>query len=195
MPDTLDRRRSIARPARAALLAAVLALAVAGRAGAVSPADLRVGYIDSGRIFEQYKLAQESQQRFDRRVQGWRDEAAEKQKAVDALRAEVRDQSPILSATRRQEKEEQLQRAINEYERFIQDIWGPQGKAAQENQQATEEVVTQIRQVVEKIAGDKGLYLVFDSASGFLLYADKSLDLTADVLTELAARAAGTGPK
>jgi outer membrane protein len=180
---------------RAGLVASLLLLAVAGRAGAVSPADLRVGYIDSGRIFEQYKLAQESQQRFDRRVQGWRDEAAEKQKAVDALRAEVRDQSPILSATKRQEKEETLQRSIGEYERFIQDIWGPQGKAAQENQQATEEVVTQIRQAVEKIAGDKGLYLVFDSASGFLIYADKTLDLTADVLTELAARAAGTSAK
>ncbi len=193
MPDRILTHRC-RRPV-GVLLAAFAALGLcAPLARAASPADLRIGYIDSGKIFEQYKVAVESQQRFDRRVQGWRDEAAEKEKAVNALRAEVRDQSPILSASKRQEKEEQLQRSISEYERFIQDIWGPQGKAAQENQQATEEVVTQIRQAVEKVAGDKGLYLVFDAASGFLIYADRSLDLTADVMNELNARTTGATP-
>jgi outer membrane protein len=181
--------------AAAALVAAAALLAAAPGSRAASPADLRVGYIDSARIFQDYKVAQETQQRFDRRVQGWRDEAAEKEKAVSQLRAEVRDQSPILSSARRQEKEEQLQRAIADYERFIQEIWGPQGRAATENEQATQEVVTQIRQVVEKIAGDKALYLVFDAAGGFLIYADRSLDLTSEVVTELNNRAAGTSPR
>ncbi len=193
MPDA-SRLTPVARPIGAGLVVLGLLLGWVPGARAASPADLRLGYIDSGKIFEQYKVAQETQQRFDRRVQGWRDEAAEKEKAVNALRAEVRDQSPILSASRRQEKEESLQRAIGEYERFIQDIWGPQGKAFQENQQATEEVVTQIRQAVEKVAADKGLWLVFDSTSGFLIYADRSLDLTADVLTELNARLSDTTP-
>jgi outer membrane protein len=177
--------------------AAALGLLVAAPAArAVSPADLRIGYIDSARIFQEYKLAQEAQQRFDRRVQGWRDEAAEKEKAVNALRAEVRDQAPILSALRRQEKEEQLQRAISDYERFIQEIWGPQGRAAQENEQATQEVVTQIRQVVEKIAADKSLFLVLDAASGYLIYADKTLDLTSEVIVELNNRAlTGSGAR
>jgi Skp family chaperone for outer membrane proteins len=121
-------------------------------------------------------------------VQGWRDEAAEKEKAVSQLRAEVRDQGPILSALKRQEKEEALQRAIAEYERFVQEIWGPEGKAAQENERATAEVVTQIRSAVEKIAGEKDLTLVLDAAGGFIIYADRSLDITPDVLGELAAR-------
>src|SRR5436190_15282590 len=111
-------------------------LAMAAAVGPVSAADLKIGYIDSARIFQEYSDAKEAQARFDRQVQGWRDEAAEKEKQVNALRAEVRDQSPILSALKRQEKEEALQRAISEYERFIQDIWGPQGRAAQENERA-----------------------------------------------------------
>ena len=110
------------------------------RSGArLGAADVRIGYIDSARIFQEYKDAQEAQQRFDRQVQGWRDEAAEKEKAVKQLRDEVRDQAPILSALKRQEKEEALQRAISDYERFIQEIWGPQGRAAQENERATDE--------------------------------------------------------
>src|SRR2546422_7217385 len=135
------------------LMLAALALSLPG----VAAADLKIGYIDSAKIFQEYKDAQEAQARFERQVQGWRDEAAEKDKLVNQLRAEVRDQAPILSALKRQEKEEALQRAVSDYERFIQEIWSPQGKAAQENDRATSTVVAQIRTVVEKIATDKNL--------------------------------------
>src|SRR6185503_5977725 len=110
-----------------------VALAAAGNASA---ADLKIGYIDSARIFQEYKDAQEAQARFDRQAQGWRDEATEKERAVKQLRDEVRDMSPILSSLKRQEKEEALD-------------------------------------------------LVFDSSSGFLIYADKTLDLTSEVVRQL----------
>jgi Skp family chaperone for outer membrane proteins len=164
--------------AAAAILAQPLPLFAA-------PADLRVGYIDSARIFQEYATAKEAQTRFDHQVEGWRAEAAEKQKVVQQLRDEMRDQSPVLSAARRQEKEETLQHAVSDYERFIQDTWGPQGRAVRENEQATNQVLVQIRAAVEKVAADKGLFLVFDSASGFIVYADRTLDLTNEVLVEL----------
>src|SRR5580765_9056195 len=110
-------------------LLAGLALCVGGRASAAA---LSFGYIDSARIFSEYTTAKEAQQRFDRLVQGWREEASEKEKAVNQLRQEVRDQAPILSALKRQERETALQRAVNEYESFLQEVWGPNGRAAQE---------------------------------------------------------------
>jgi outer membrane protein len=153
-------------------------------------ADTRIGFIDSAKIFREYKLAQEAQQQFDRQVQNWRNEAAEKEKVVTQLRAELRDQAPILSALKRQEKEEALQKAIQEYETFVQDIWGPSGRAAQENERTTRQVVDQIRAVVEKLAGDKGLDIVLDAASGTIIYADRSLDLSAEVVAQLNTQAA-----
>jgi Skp family chaperone for outer membrane proteins len=161
----------------------------------VARAEIRVGYVDSRLIFQQYKEAQDAQQRFDRQVLGWREEATEKEKVVKQLREEVRDQAPILSALKRQEKEEALQRAISEYERFIQEIWGPNGRAAKENELATSKVVDQIRTAVEKVAGEKNLSLVLDSAAGFILYADKTLDLTGDVLIELNTRIQGSSAR
>jgi outer membrane protein len=172
-------------------LAAAAALALLALDAAPLRAEVRFGYIDSGRIFVEYKTAQEAQARFDRQVQGWRDDAAEKEKLVNQLRAEVRDQAPILSSLKRQEKEEALQKAISEYEHLIQEVWGPQGRAAQENERATNDVVQQIRTAVEKVAGDKNLNLVLDAASGAIIYADRTLDITPDVLTELNAKAQG----
>ena len=162
------------------VLACMLAIVGAARA-----AELRIGYIDSARIFQEYSDAKEAQARFDRQVQGWRDEAAEKEKQVKQLRDEVRDLSPVLSSLKRQEKEDALQKAIADYESFIRSIWGPDGRAASENTRATQDVVTQIRTVVEKMAGEKGLDLVFDSAGGFIIFSNKSLDLTAEVIRQL----------
>ena len=174
-------------------LTLLAALALVPPVGAA--VELRVGYIDSARMFQEYASARDAQQRFDRQVQGWREEAAEKEKDVATLRAEVRDQSPILSSVKRQEKEEALQRAISDYERFIQEVWGPEGRAARENERATLEVVGQIRSAVEKVAAAKGLTLVLDAAGGTIIYADKSLDLTTEVLQELAARSTTTNPR
>jgi Skp family chaperone for outer membrane proteins len=162
-----------------------LAMAAPREAGA---ADVRIGYIDSARIFQEYKVAQDAQLEFDRKVESWRTQSVEKENLINQLRAEVRDQTPILSTLKRQEKEEALQRAISDYERFVQDIWGPQGRAVQENEQATGAVVAQIRSAVEKVATDKGLSLVLDAAGGFIVWADRTLDLTSEVLQELAAR-------
>ena len=178
----LEARRQAARWTGA------LALVVASLPCVARAADTRVGFIDSSKIFQEYRLAQEAQQQFDRQVQNWRNEAAEKQRVVDQLRAEVRDQGPILSSVKRQEKEEALQKAIQQYESFVQDVWGPTGRATQENERTTREIVDQIRSVVEKLAGEKGLDLVFDAAGGAIVYADRSLDLSAEVVRELNTR-------
>lgn len=175
------------------VLAAVLATLALLVGTPVRAADSRIGYIDSGRIWLEFKDAQEAQQRFERQVQGWRDEAAEKQKGVEQLKQELKDQGPVLSALKRQEKESALTRSISEYESFIQDIWGPNGRATQENSRATEEIIALVRRSVEKIAGQRGLELVLDAAGGFVIYADRALDMTNEVLAELNANAASGG--
>ena len=192
------RRRLVERGAGShgwwpAVCGATLAVALLAAPAALRAADIKIGYIDSSRIFQEYTEAKESQARFDRLVQNWRDDATEKEKQVKQLRDQVRDQSPILSALKRQEMEEALQRATSDYEKFIQDIWGPNGKAAQENERATGDVVTQIRAAVEKVAGTRGLELVLDSAGGVIIYADRTMDITSLVIQELNTRAsAGT---
>jgi outer membrane protein len=179
----------LARPLAAAL---VLALACALTAPARA-ADAKIGFIDSSKLFQQYKLAKEAQERFDRQVQSWRDEAAEKDNAVKKLRDEVKDQAPILSSLKRQEREEALQKAIADYEAFIQEIWGPSGRAAQENERSTREIIDQIRAVVEKIAAARGFDMVLDAAGGSIIYAARDLDLSAAVLDELNTNVTGTG--
>ncbi|MEO6463318.1 MAG: OmpH family outer membrane protein, partial [Candidatus Eisenbacteria bacterium] len=95
------------------------------------------------------------------------------------------------------EKETAVQRAVADYDRFVQDFWGPGGRVGRLNDEMTREVIGRIRDAVERIANREAYDLVLDAADGNVIFGVKSLDLTDRVLIELAkdpAAGAGTPP-
>jgi outer membrane protein len=177
----------------AAGLALACALVQAGPAAAQTT--IRIGFVDSQRIFSEYKAAQEAQDRFGREIQAWRTEADDRRKAVDVLRNELKDQDPLLSEAARLEKETALQKAVSDYDKFVQDFWGPQGKVQRLNDEMTREVISKVRDAVELLANRQGYDLVLDAADGNVIFGVKSLDLTQQVLDDLNKSAADTTPK
>ena len=156
---------------------------------------VRIGFVDSQRIFTTYRGAQDAQERFAREITAWRTEADERRRALDVLRDELRDQEALLSEAKKLEKESAVQRAVADYDRFVQEFWGPAGRVGRLNEDMTREVITKIRDAVETIANREGYDLVLDAADGNVIFGVKSLDLTDRVLAQLAkdpAAAAGT---
>ena len=177
------------RRAGAGAFLAALAVVVLALAGAPRPAGaqiLRIGFVDSQRIFEGYRGAQEAQERFNREITSWRTDADERRRALDVLRNELHDQEALLSPEKKLEKETAVQRAVADYDRFVQEFWGPGGRVGRLNDEMTREVIAKIRDAVETIANREGYDLVLDAADGNVIFGVKSLDLTERVLTELA---------
>jgi outer membrane protein len=171
-------------------LLAVCALALPAQAQ-----NVRIGFIDSQRIFNEYKSAQEAQDRFAREIQSWRTEADDRRRQVDELRNELKDQDPLLTEAKRLEKESALQKAVSDYDRFVQDFWGPGGKVQRLNDEITREVIGKVRDAVELLANREGYDLVLDAADGNVIFGIKSLDLTQRVLDDLnKSTVGGTSP-
>jgi len=147
---------------------------------------VRIGFVDSQRIFDGYSGARDAQERFTREITAWRTEADERRRALDVLRDELRDQEALLSEAKKLEKETAVQRAVADYDRFVQEFWGPGGRVGRLNDEMTREVIGKIRDAVETIANREGYDLVLDAADGNVIFGVKSLDLTDRVLTELA---------
>ena len=175
---------------RRALRLVLAALAVAGFGlAAASPAEaqnVRLGFVDSQRIFESYRGAQEAQERFGREITAWRTEADERRRALDVLRNEMKDQEALATEAKKVEQESALSKAVSEYDRFVQEFWGPGGRVQRMNEEMTREVIGKIRDAVETIAYREGYDLVLDAADGNVIFGVKGLDLTDRVLTELA---------
>jgi outer membrane protein len=174
--------------ARAAVGLALVAVALPGTARAQI---LKVGYVDSVRIFANYSYAKDQQQRFNREIEAWRAESDDRRKAIDQARADLKEQSLALSEEKRVEQEGQLQKLLSDYDQFVQAFWGPKGRAAELNEQLTADVIQKVRDVVERVAHDDAYDLVLDAADGNVIFAVKSLDLTDRVL-EILNREAGT---
>lgn len=173
-----------------ALRLGLAGLAVAGFGlAAASPAEaqnVRLGFVDSQRIFESYRGAQEAQERFGREITAWRTEADERRRALDVLRNEMKDQEALATEAKKVEQESALSKSVSEYDRFVQEFWGPGGRVQRMNEEMTREVIGKIRDAVETIAYKDGYDLVLDAADGNVIFGVKGLDLTDRVLTELA---------
>lgn len=170
------------------ILSAFLLLAVAP-AFAAAP---NVGVVDVAEVMAKYNKAIETKAGIDKSVQSSRDAVAEREKELQALRADFestvkRSQDPILNEAGKrslqseaQVKQGAFQQRQNEYVQFVQSV---QGTIQQRVQEMERQVVADIRAQAEKIAKDKGLQLVVPKAVTF--FVDGSLDITGDVIKAL----------
>jgi len=159
---------------------------------------LKVGYVDTQRVFEQYKAAQDAQKAFDRDVDSWNRDLSDKKNEIADLRKELENQSLVLSDAKRREKESQLTRKQSEYQSRVDQIWGPHGQATSRNEELVKTVIEKVKKVLDTLAQKEGFTLILDGASSRILYASKDYDLTQRVIDQLNQEAtegtSGTAP-
>jgi len=154
-------------------------------------ADLKIAFIDSERIFENYEKTKDAQESFNREVQELSKTAREKKSEIDGLQRKLDSQGPMLSEAKRDEQNQQLQKKIGEYEAFVQSNWGPSGTVSRLNEEYLRPIIDRVHAIVMAIATDEGYVLVLDAADGNVVYGDKALDLTDRVLSGLRQEDAG----
>lgn len=177
-----------------AVLCALAALCVAFP-GAAAGADLRIGFIDSERIFAEYEGTKEAQESFNREVQELSNTAKEKKTEIDGLQRNLDAQGPMLSEAKRDEQNQLLQKKIAEYDAFVQTNWGPSGTVSKLNEQYLKPIVDRVHRIVSTIGSDESYSIIFDAADGNIVFGDKALDLTDRVLSGLAQEDQGLAPK
>ena len=179
--------------ARGALVWAVLAGAVAlcGWPAGVR-ADIKIGFIDSDRIFAEYPKTREAQESFNREVQELSKTAKEKKTELDELQRKLDQQGPMLSEAKKDEQNREVQRKMSEYETFVQTNWGPGGRISKLNEEFLKPIVDRVHAIVAEFGTEEGYSLILDAADGNVVFGDKALDLTDRVLVALREEDEGT---
>ena len=154
-------------------------------ASGVRAAELKLGYIDSDRIFQNYEKTKTVQDDFNREVADISKTAREKKTEIDELQRKLDQQSPMLSEAKRDEQNKQLQTKIGEYEAFVQANWGPNGKISKLNEEYLKPIIDRVHNIVTVIGTEEGYSLILDAADGVVVFGDKSFDLTDRVLSSL----------
>jgi len=163
----------------------LLGLVLTGALATTASAEVRIAFVNSEVILQEYKAVQGAMETFNRDVQSWQDELQQKKTKLDDMQKEIENQSLMLSDQRRQEKELEYQRQLTEFEQFKESIWSSDGLIEQRNEELLRPIIGRIQAVLEEMATEEGYDLIFDAADSNILYGDPEYDLTQKVIARL----------
>lgn len=147
--------------------------------------EIKLGYIDTVKIFAEFKETIEAEELYKKEVEAWKKEAAEMETELANLREEIQSQSLMLSEEKLAEKKLVFEQRLQEYQTYMTEVFGEGGQAERRNRELTQPIVEKINGVIAEMAEAQGYDFILDSAQGNIIYAKKELDLTEFVLEKL----------
>ncbi len=150
------------------------------------PAQLKIGYIDSDTIMDNYPDVQDVRQKLDAMIRDWQTELRNLETEFKKKKDDFDKRNLIMTDLTRSEAE----RELDDLERKISDFrdkkFGPNGELFQKQNELMKPLQNKIFNVIQEIAADENFDFVFDRSGDIIfLYAKPEYDLTAKVLEQL----------
>ncbi len=157
------------------------------------PADAKVAYIDIQRIANESAEGKSA----SARVKGLQEkklaELGERQKQLQANREKLEQSGGVMNDSARAQLEKEIERQTVDIQRATQDA---QAEVQELQQQLQLEFQRKLSPVIQQVAQERGLYMLFSRFDSGLVWASPGLDVTADVIKRFdAALAAQPAPK
>ncbi|MBT5832460.1 MAG: OmpH family outer membrane protein [Candidatus Latescibacteria bacterium] len=161
-----------------------LAVMLSGLVGAAQ-AEMKIGYIDSEKILNQYKPYLDAQKEFQRYEEELEREVSKRQNELVKMQETFERQALLLSDKRKQEEQQAIIQKQRDLQNFVQEAADPQrGRLAQKTAELSEPIIRKVNEIITKVAEDEGYDFVLNSAA--LAYAKEVHELTGKVLDALA---------
>ena len=147
---------------------------------------VKLGTIDSQRIFREYQDAKDAESVFQEEMKQWQNELQVMERDILSMREKIRSQQLLLSQEKLDELQKQLEQKSQEYDQKRTEILDPNdGLAVKRNQELSQPINDQITTVVERLGAEGGYDLILDTATVNVVYQSSKVDLTEQVLQEL----------
>jgi outer membrane protein len=163
--------------------AALLCLAVA----TTNAQNLRIGYVDSQKIFEGLPEAQRAQKELDAKLQVWQDSLETMSKDFQDQFEQWQSQQGMMSEDAKKTRQQELLKMQNDLQEYRTRKFGQQGEAAVLRAKVLQPLQDKVLKAIEDVAKDEKLSFVFDKIqdASILLFADAKFDFTFKVLDKL----------
>ena len=172
------------------IVLAPLTLALLLAAGAVEAQTLKLGYINSQQIFQNAPGAAEASAAFEAELAGFEAEAQRLQDELIGMQQQLEQQQLTLSPEAKRNREAQIQARAGEAQDRMAQL---DAQANSRRAELVQPVMDQINTVIEQIREEGSYSLILDTASGSIIAADPTLDLTDEVIRRLQAAATAPG--
>jgi outer membrane protein len=170
---------------RGSMLLALLALAPAALT-AQAAVGTKIGYINSRAVLLATPGYAQAESTYNRELAGFRTEVEKLQASLDSMATDFEQKSVMLSATAKTAKRKEIEDRRTRMEARAQEL---REKAGQREQELIAPIHSKVNTVIESIraAGNYGVIFDVGANDGMIVTADKSLDLTQQVVDKLKA--------
>ena len=148
---------------------------------------LKIGYVDSQKIFEGIPEAKEVQKQLDAQLKVWQDSLEQMSKFFQDQYDAYQKQSGMMAEPAKQKKQDELMRMQNEIQDYRVKKFGQQGEAASLRVKLLQPLQDKVLKAIEEVAKEEKLNFVFDKVqdASILLYADTKFEYTYKVLDRM----------
>lgn len=146
----------------------------------------KIGYINSRAVLLATPGYAQAESTYNRELAGFRAEVEKLQVTLDSMASDFEQKSVMLSATAKTAKRKEIEDRRVKMEQRAQEL---REKAAQREQELISPIHNKVNTVIEGIRSSGNYGIIFDVGAndGMIVTADKSLDLTQQVVDKLKA--------
>lgn len=139
-------------------------------------AEVKFGYVDLNKIFNNYRKTIKADEELEK-IQEKKQK--EREKLVSQVR-KLKDEMELLSDEGKKKKQQEINQKIKELQEFDRDT---RNKLLKKRDDAAKEIIDELDIVIKDMGKKEGYTFIFNER--FILYGDKSYDLTDKVLKTL----------
>lgn len=146
---------------------------------------VRIAYIDTEYILENVPEYQEATAQLEDKAQKWKNEIQSKLTAVEQKRKDLSNEKALLTKELIDEREEDITFEENEILDYQQKRFGPNGDLFIQKKQLMQPIQDQIFSAVQDMAEGRKYDIILDKTETNMLYSNKSLDISEQVLRSI----------
>ncbi|WP_298498332.1 OmpH family outer membrane protein [uncultured Algibacter sp.] len=146
---------------------------------------VRIAYIDTEYILENVPEYQEATAQLEDKAQKWKNEIQSKLTAVEQKRKDLSNEKALLTKELIDEREEDITFEENEILDYQQKRFGPNGDLFIQKKQLMQPIQDQIFSAVQDMAEGRKYDIILDKTETNMLYSNKSLDVSEQVLRSI----------
>ena len=152
----------------------------------VSNAQLKIGYVDSDTIMDNYPDVQDARQRLDALIQEWQAELRKMESDLKLKQDDYEKRKLIMTEQTSTEAKADITKLEKEIADYRDKKFGANGELFQKQNEMMKPVQNKVFTIIQQIAAEEELDFVFDRSGDIIfLYAKPEYDLTAKVIERL----------
>jgi Skp family chaperone for outer membrane proteins len=150
------------------------------------PAGAKIAFFNPQAVFQASADGRAAVTRVNALIQKKQTENADKAKLLQGNQQKLQTSGSVMNEAARVQLEKEIEKQTKDAERFQQDA---QAEINELQQEVQNDFVKKLSPIVEQLAVEKGLHLVFNASESGIAWATPGLDLTGDVIKKLDALA------